>query len=244
MVYVERSRIAVPTIFSSTRLNAERHRAHEFFTKKSPRAQERFDFKRDFWERSRPDLHTLFHRKCAYCESRVEIETLQIDHFRPTNNAKDLRGATDRDHYWWLAYEWGNLYAACADCQKAKATMFPIAKGCARAKHDGDIRSESALLLDPCNDSPEEHLYFMESGSVTAAARVKENNLGYKRAETTIEIFALNRKDLVVARAKAIRETIVGCERITSRGSRLVAGTGAAMSQPDATRERRSRVCF
>ena len=60
-------------------------------------------------------LAKLFERKCAYCESPLGgASPADTDRFRPAQEAMDLDGRVrDPDHYWWLAYEWDNLYPAC-----------------------------------------------------------------------------------------------------------------------------------
>ena len=50
-----------------------------------------------------------------------------IDHFRPLHVE---RGASNTQHvehhYSWLAYEWGNLYLACQNCNRLKSNKFPV----------------------------------------------------------------------------------------------------------------------
>jgi hypothetical protein len=56
----------------------------------------------------------VFHNKCAYCESILLHEkSVPFDHFRPINDAVGADGDLLPDGYWWLAYEWQNLYAVC-----------------------------------------------------------------------------------------------------------------------------------
>jgi hypothetical protein len=76
-------------------------------------------------------------------------------------------------------------------------------------------------------------LYTLDDGRLTAAARKIKNDLGYKRAAATIEVLALNRKELVQGRAKAIEETRAKCRALQgSRRLRLVPGAGASRSHP------------
>ncbi len=90
-------------------------------------------------------LENLFHYKCAYCESPLELDRYYGDaeHFRPKGNvtvASDsgpkrrakstLEGAPiDHPGYFWLAYHWRNLMPACSFCNsKGKNDLFPAAK--------------------------------------------------------------------------------------------------------------------
>jgi len=57
-------------------------------------------------------LNTLYHQKCAYCESRER--RLQVEHYRP------------KSHYYWLAYSWDNLLLACSACNGLKKHEFEV----------------------------------------------------------------------------------------------------------------------
>jgi hypothetical protein len=72
-------------------------------------------------------LEQTLNGKCAYCESLISLSSpVILDRFRPTQDAVGLDGQFAEDHYWWLAYEWFNLYSCCADCNRLKATRFPV----------------------------------------------------------------------------------------------------------------------
>src|SRR5262245_35346420 len=131
MIHVPRNRVTVPRFFEFDAVAEEQARSQRFFAKRgaAKRAQRRYAFREKVWESARDPLWKRFRHKCAYCEVGVKRSTFVVDHFRPTGNAKDLDGTSARDHYWWLAYEWSNLYVACAECQRAKATLFPIVRG-------------------------------------------------------------------------------------------------------------------
>jgi uncharacterized protein (TIGR02646 family) len=139
-------------------------------------------------------LDELFRRKCAFCESSItEKQPGIVDHFRPRLRAAQIDGRVDPDHYWWLAYEWDNLYASCQACSHAKGSRFPVAGQRVAPMSGGtDLDSESRLLLDPCNDEhPDESLDFAVSGMVMGRD---------ERGMTTVDIFALNRQDLIKQR--------------------------------------------
>src|SRR5262245_18588638 len=114
MIHVDRKRTVEPPVFRSAATRAARQRAARFFdpAARSKRAQQRFDFDNNIWQKAAADLRHLFRNKCAYCETPIDknATTTLIDHFRPLTNAKSLDGSSSRVHYWWLAYEWSNLY--------------------------------------------------------------------------------------------------------------------------------------
>ena len=63
----------------------------------------------------REALEELFYQKCAYCESDLRRVVWEVDHFRPKGRVRE------RDHhpgYYWLAYEWTNLYPSCTFCNQ------------------------------------------------------------------------------------------------------------------------------
>ena len=87
------------------------------------------------------------HAKCCYCELYIADtgSGKQVEHFRPRTQFNDL----------W--YDWNNLLLACADCNNAKLSKFPMSG-------DGE-----PLLLDPSDPTlnPEDHIEFVVSEKQT-----------------------------------------------------------------------------
>jgi predicted ATPase len=124
---------------------------------------------------------------------RLKTRFFETHHFRPKMMAMDLQGVVSGNHYWWLAYEWSNLYLACAPCNSLKATRFPI-KAASRAAPESPLKAladEKALLLDPCADQPEEHLVFLTDGKVAGDT---------EQGIATIAVYGLNRDQLISGR--------------------------------------------
>jgi uncharacterized protein (TIGR02646 family) len=172
----------------------------------------------DVWQVVRPELEKLFQRKCAFCESPLGTGLEgEVTHFRPIRDALGLDGTTAPEHYYWLAYEWGNLHLACQVCIRNKRNVFPVSGGRAPlgtpwAKTE---RQEQRLLLDPCLDIPEEHLIFGDEGHVASvtpdvfrsgAGKAPRQSVDRDRGTTTIDTFGLNRDDLIQARKGAAKE--------------------------------------
>lgn len=157
----------------------------------------RFDFDPAPWLDARPALAEMFHHKCAYCESPLADALTQsgVEHFRPTQGAMDLKKRVDRHHYYWLAYEWTNLYLVCGNCNVNKKTLFPVEGK--RALLGRSVSAERPLLIDPCSDHPEAHFYYYRDGVVGP---------GSHRGEITIKCLGLNRPDLVEARGQAAEQ--------------------------------------
>ena len=155
-------------------------------------------------------LSKLFAEKCAYCESSVRRP--DIDHFRPKGTPRE---APQHPGYYWLAYEWRNLYSACADCNRymgelpdwddpergsptGKWNRFPLADETTRAwTPDDDVTNEEALLLDPCNDDPEKHFTHGIFGEVRARSDSRSG-------VTTIKLLGLNERWLERRRSEVI----------------------------------------
>ncbi len=164
------------------------------------RRQETFTFDASVFaaDAVRGSLFEAYGGKCAYCETPLTWETVVVNQFRPMSGALDLQGVASPDHYWWLAYEWENLYPSCADCQSFKGQRFPVAGRRARVGVTGErLAAEKPLLLDPRRDHPEAHLVFADDGTVASATR---------QGETTIDVLSLNRGTLVAPRAAALAD--------------------------------------
>ena len=66
-------------------------------------------------------------KKCAFCESLVRhISYGAVEHFRPKGGYKQRKSDTlKRPGYYWLAYDWDNLFFCCQLCnEQFKRNMF------------------------------------------------------------------------------------------------------------------------
>jgi uncharacterized protein (TIGR02646 family) len=199
MLHVERARILAPASLIE-RGPEELEQLTRFFKQSAKyRGQRRPPFKREVW--NAPDVYQalmeLFNRKCAYCEALLLRAGWDIEHFRPKERAMELNGEVATDHYWWLSYEWSNLYLSCTICSRLKANRFPVKRGRAKPYTKADrLLGEEPLLLDPCIDEPANYLIFNNDGLVTS---------DIDRGIATIEILGLNRASLVERRANHLR---------------------------------------
>ena len=132
------------------------------------------------------------HDKCFLCESKItHIAYGDVEHFRPkAAYRQDQTDALHRPGYYWLAYEWGNLFLSCQLCnQQFKKNLFPLADPSARAtSHKDDLRKEQPLFIDPSSDDPEQFISFRRE--VPFALN------GNARGEATIKGLGLNRQKL------------------------------------------------
>ena len=112
-----------------------------------------------------------------------------MEHFRPkagcrqTTNSRLLRPG-----YYWLAYDWDNLFLSCSACnQRHKRNLFPLAYPDQRAhSHTEDIALETPLFLHPVQQDPEQYIGFRKE--VPFAIN------GNRAGKMTIKALGLNRE--------------------------------------------------
>src|SRR5262245_22181970 len=128
MIHVDRTSVPEPAVLRSPTAENAFLVAKGFYARSiSSRLQERADFNAELWYQCKSTLVELFHGKCAYCETRIEtFSGAGVNRFRPKGGSINRNGKFDPDHYWWLAYEWFNLYLSCQLCNRNKASRFPI----------------------------------------------------------------------------------------------------------------------
>ncbi|MCH7408948.1 AAA family ATPase [Belliella sp. DSM 111904] len=203
MIYVERNIIPVPEVFYSKEVEIAKKRLEEFYLKsKESRSQQKYSqpFEKELRDKFLEALREVFKEKCAYCESPISFNRVQseYDHFRPKGGARGLDKEFSTDHYWWLTYDWNNIYLSCSHCNQYKSTWFPVEgkRIPLNTPYKEVIYHEKALLIDPCIDKPEEHLIFNEQGGIEAIS---------PKGATTIEILKLDRSELVNARLEVLK---------------------------------------
>lgn len=213
MIFVDRTTRRPPPSLYSEAAEAALRDARDFHEiPPAERSQRRFEFRAQVWRDPQVvrELLSLFNGKCAFCESPLTRWGDKC-HFRPPSNARDpFLGTVAPDHYWWLAYEWRNLYAICATCDRNLGTQFPVRDG-RRVSASEKLSAEQPLLLDPCADDPQEYLEFRDA---VVYPRAGIPPAMAERAEATIRIFGLNREDLLPGRSEAESETRMRLARI------------------------------
>lgn len=156
----------------------------------------------------REKLFEQQHWKCCYCEIQIREVGSAVEHFRPKGRA--FRGAgLPRHGYWWLAWDWDNLFFACGGCNGTKATRFPLASGSA-VLAPGQKRPypEQALLLDPASRDPAENPH-----DLIKFVRVRRRwrpvpRKPDPRAATTIRTLRLDGPDLLEHYEKYVQKTV------------------------------------
>lgn len=219
MITVDRSLVPIPKALRKNDYSkgmVELERAIKFYEQPlEERIGSKFRFKVYMDTSIRKALVKLFHGKCAYCESLIQhVEIGDLEHYRPKSSVIGADGTHHPDHYFWLANDWDNLLISCTRCNRkhknelldgkyaisGKGDHFPILNEENRAPiltTGKALDNEGALILNPCEDEPADHLTFLEDGSVVSET---------KRGQVTIEILGLNRMDLVNARLRKVHQ--------------------------------------
>lgn len=228
MIHIKRPK--PPGEFLKSKLpDFEQRRARAWFTLGRERpAEELFDFHSAAEIPGFNDaLNRAFFNKCAFCETRItQAKDRVIAFFRPREKALQLNRASSPDHYWWLNWEWSNMYLACGTCIQAKGDMFPTSNRRAHPDTYGPaLQAEGPLLLDPCLDDPGLHLAFSENGEVSPRGKSR-------RGSVTIKVLGLNRSGLLSARgerAQQVKELLMSCFRAADEGGESGAGDLASL---------------
>jgi uncharacterized protein (TIGR02646 family) len=138
--------------------------------------------------------------KCCYCESKVDTYNADVEHFRPKAYSRQSKNnKPEYPGYYWLAYDWTNLYLSCATCNRSyKKNYFPLLNPEERARsHKENIHLEKPFLIDPCIENPEEFIAFR--GDIPYGKDLL--NRGY----LTIQYLGLDRDELCEARLEKLK---------------------------------------
>lgn len=157
------------------------------------RAGERsFTFRSEYYGHDdvKERLKLMQHKKCAFCESSFEhISYGDVEHFRPKGGwVQEAEDELERPGYYWLAYDWENLFLSCQLCnQRFKKNLFPLVDPSKRARtHHDHLAHEEPLLIDPARDEPDDHIYFDRE-------RIRAWT---EKGATTIRVLGLDRREL------------------------------------------------
>ena len=162
-------------------------------------------------------LRQVQHNKCCYSETKFVAEYPHVEHFRPKGRVN--KGETKNllyPGYYWLAYEWDNLYLSKQAINVShKRNFFPLVDEAKRARnHHQDIVNEKPLLIDPGKEDPREYIRFHSDEPIPYQ--------GSKRGEVTIRILNLRHPELADARRRKIsllKLIIQALEKLLDSGS-------------------------
>jgi uncharacterized protein (TIGR02646 family) len=173
------------------------------------------------------ELRDLYHDKCAFCESKIPVdETTQkfrsnkgtVEHYRPKKGG-----------YYWLGYEWTNLFLACNDCNGPKGDKFELISPLKKQKtppltpegkfdfekfkaDSAELLAECPSLLHPEIDVASDFFRVKRDGEIDNILSKEKDLNNWRRADYTIGCVKLNRWQLVEARKKIIDNFIADIE--------------------------------
>lgn len=163
--------------------------------------QRKFEFRKTIYghESVKEQLKVSQHDKCCFCERKAE--NFDVEHFRPKSAYQQKTGdRLSKPGYYWLAYEWDNLFCSCEKCNRSyKKNLFPLADNSRRARsHDDNIHAEKPLFIHPGRENPEMFIEFKG----TKPRAIKGNRRGW----ITIEKTGINRPFLNEDRNEVYRK--------------------------------------
>ncbi len=97
-------------------------------------------------------LFSVFHKKCAFCESAMShVSAAHIDHYRPKGDKRFVH----------LMFQWDNWLISCGSCNTSKGGAFPEC-------------DDEPCLIDPSRDEPSNHIDFIRVQAVGKTRRGRE----------------------------------------------------------------------
>lgn len=233
MRYVDRNNVGAPASLTgpSAEVEAEAKAVARYYAAYNPQAPgaKSYEFKEYKASDVVQQLRLLFTNKCAYCEMHL-LGDLEVEHFRPKGKVTGEKG---HPGYWWLAHTWANLFPSCAHCNKrrsqhivsattslpefaqmlvqkavkahGKGNHFPIFGTRART-NACSLAAEEPKLLDPTIDDPRQYLKWDATGPYSLVVPQRGDPNQVDRALSSINVFALNRAQLVNARTQVLND--------------------------------------
>ena len=152
------------------------------------------DENRSHWSMLMPWLRALSLGKCWFTESYNDGSHMDVEHFRPKKSAKNADG-TERDGYWWLAFDQRNYRLAGTVPNRMKGGWFPLHQDSCRSRYDARCEeSETPALLDPTQQTDVNLIAYNDEGHAIAAPGVADAWDLY-RVDQSIRRYKLNDHD-------------------------------------------------
>jgi uncharacterized protein (TIGR02646 family) len=154
------------------------------------------------------------HNKCCFSEAKFVNDDFHVEHFRPKAHVDTWpKGKTSYPGYYWMAYEWDNLFLCKSNTNSGrKRNFFPLKGKTGRNKSHLDTKVEVPYLIDPSIDQPRDHIRFKD-GEIFGKT---------DRGRKTIQILNLRNGDIDEVRRtkfellKALRDAV---DELLSQGT-------------------------
>jgi len=101
--------------------------------------------------------------KCCFSEAKFTGDDSHVEHYRPKGQVDEWpAGAVYTPGYYWLAYEWANLFLCKSTINSSyKRNFFPLVDEAQRNRSHHDTNIEVPLLVNPAIDNPRNHIKFV-----------------------------------------------------------------------------------
>lgn len=154
------------------------------------------------WGKLKDWLLSLSHNKCWFSEARDIYSYMDVEHYRPKLEAKDLQGIT-RDGYWWLAFDYHNFRVCGNVGNRQKGGWFPLQIGSVISTYDHPCEeSEVSYFLDPTNADDVNLIAFDEEGKATPAPGISDWDK--ERVLITISRLKLNEHEAITLERRKV----------------------------------------
>ncbi len=177
------------------------------------------------WGELKDWLLALSHGKCWFTEAKDLCSHWHVEHFRPKKLAKNLDG-TERDGYWWLAFDYSNFRICGSVGNTQKGGWFPLHENSLCSTFDCRCEeSEAHFLIDPTRQCDVALISFQEDGNAIPTDPDPET-WDWKRADESIRRLRLNSYDrLPEARRQVATELDQLIDRFKVAQSRYIPGS-------------------
>ncbi|WP_439697397.1 hypothetical protein ACFGVS_03075 [Mucilaginibacter sp. AW1-7] len=140
------------------------------------------------------------HGKCAFSEAKFVHDDFHVEHFRPKGMVEAWpSGVATYPGYYWMAYDWDNLFLAKSTLNSAlKRNFFPLVGRVRRNRNHLDTRVENNLLINPGTENPRSFIRFENE-------EIKGIN---RRGKQNIELLGLRSPQLDEARRNLYRKLV------------------------------------
>ena len=189
------------------------------------------------WGELKSWLASLSKGKCWFSESRDTFSHLDIEHYRPKKVARN-RDGTEREGYWWLAFDWRNFRYCGNVGNRKKGGYFPLRNGTHQASSaNRNIDDEIPYLLDPTRLEDTLLLTFDENGDVKPLPDL--DDWSKRRVEESIERYKLREHEPLMEARRAVWSK---CVREVNLCQNLLAQQNTAPSAANKERVRQQML--
>tara|TARA_A100001391_G_scaffold152753_2_gene110531 strand:+ start:1848 stop:2708 length:861 start_codon:yes stop_codon:yes gene_type:complete len=164
------------------------------------------DAKSKHWGKLKPWLAALSKGKCWFTEGRDICSHLDVEHFRPKKEAKDE--SSERDGYWWLAFDFTNFRFAGNAPNRKKSGWFPLHEdSCCSTFRCRCEETETPYLLDPIRKVDTDLIAYDEEGNAVSSVHA-DTEWEKARVAESIERLKLNEHDALPEERRRIWQLV------------------------------------